>query len=176
MLLVADIGLMEYLDDPNAAGKCGGPIVISCFFLVGFLFFSFALIFNVSNGIDVNVIRMSGEEPKNDNTNILDSLIVVDEYSDKIYGIYLLVGDIKLANPKIKPVNNDTKTTNWIESFVDLIICFMLDNIQNSPTSLTNSENPSSFSRPSLGNDKYSRLQGIQSLELDDNDSTEQLL
>jgi hypothetical protein len=176
VLLVADIGLMEYLDDPNAAGKCGGPIVISCFFLVGFLFFSFALIFNVSNGIDVNVIRMSGEEPKNDNTNILDSLIVVDEYSDKIYGIYLLVGDIKLANPKIKPVNNDTKTTNWIESFVDLIICFMLDNIQNSPTSLTNSENPSSFSRPSLGNDKYSRLQGIQSLELDDNDSTEQLL
>jgi hypothetical protein len=176
MLLVADIGLMEYLINPIATPECGGTIVISCFFLVGVLFFSFALVFNVSNGIDVTIKRMGGKKSK--------MLISgtgggwrLNERSEKHFGIFLLIGDTD-NGPKIDTINDKetSQIKNCSESFVNFILSYMLNNAQDSSLFLSDFENHRSFSRSSRAKaNQYSILQGTQ-YTADDNNSLEPLL
>lgn len=177
--MVADIGLMGYLVDPLVSKDCGGTILISCFFLVGFLFLSFALIFNVSNGIDLAIVRMGGEKPK-----ILIGRTsggwTVDENTsrDNILGTYLLIGDIEVVNHEVSPDTVDEKEINQNRncsgSFVDLIFCYMLNKAQTSSQPSVASPR-SSFSRASrLKTNRYP-IQGRQHTE-DGNNSSEPLL
>jgi hypothetical protein len=172
MLLVADIGLMEYLMDPIATPECGGTIVISCFFFVGFMFFSFALVFNISNGIDEAIKRMGGEKSKIF-INRTGGVWRLNERSEKHVGIFFLLGD---TDHDLKPdtINDEDTTQNadCSERFVNFILSYMLNNAQDS----SEFENHRSFSRSTRAKaNQYSILQGTQ-YTADYNDSLEPLL